>query len=158
MRIAKIKPNDVINGNGIVVSVWTQGCPHHCKGCFNKGTWSFTGGREYTKEDKENILKMLDANNVKRNLSVLGGEPFAEENIDDVLELCDFIRKEKPDREIFVWTGFTVEYLAEKYGWDRFKSIDVIVDGKFEEDKKDLMLMHRGSSNQRIIRVKDFTF
>lgn len=156
MRLAKIKPNDSVNGEGVVVSVWTQGCSHHCKGCFNQETWDFDGGREYTEEDKNNILKMMDANGIKRNLSILGGDPFADKSIEDVIELCNFIKEKKPDRKIFIWTGYLFEELIEKFGPEKFSSIDVIIDGRFEEDKKDIRLKLRGSSNQRIINVHEF--
>lgn len=155
MRIAKIKPNDIANGEGITTSVWTQGCPHHCKGCFNKETWSFSGGREFTKEDREEVLKMLDLNGIKRNLSILGGEPLCPENIDGVLSLCDYIKTNRPETKIYIWTGYLIEYLIEKYGVNIFKNIDVLIDGKFEEENKNITLKLRGSSNQRIINVSE---
>lgn len=153
MRIAKIKPNDVVNGEGIVVSIFTQGCPHHCKGCFNKETWDFNGGKEFTDQDEKDILKMLDENDIKRNLSILGGEPLCPENIDGVLKLCNFIKEQRPETIIYVWSGYQLHELVDKYGTDIFSNIDILIDGKFEEDKKDLKLKLRGSSNQRIINL-----
>lgn len=156
MRIAKIKSNDIVNGNGIVVSLWVQGCPHHCKGCFNKETWTFDGGEEFTIEDRDNILTLMDKNDVKRGFSVLGGEPFAPQNINEVIDLCNYVKEKKPDRKIYIWTGYIFEELIAQYGIEKFKNIDVIIDGKFEEDKKDITLKLRGSSNQKIINIKDY--
>ena len=82
MRFSKIKQNDIANGMGIVMSLWTQGCPHHCKGCFNVETWDFNGGKEFTEEDKKYIIENIDKNNIKRNLSILGGEPLCPDNIE----------------------------------------------------------------------------
>lgn len=154
MRIIKIKPNDVVNGKGMMVSVWCQGCPHRCKGCHNKETWDFNGGRVFTKQDAEEILKLLDANGLKRNLAILGGEPLCTQNIDGVLELCDFIKSHRKHTKIYVWTGYLYEHLIKMYGEQIFDKMDVLIDGKFEEDKKDLKLDLRGSWNQRIIHLK----
>ena len=153
MRIAKIKDNDIANGLGISMSVWTQGCPHHCKGCFNIETWDFNGGKEFTKEDLEYIINNINKDGVERNLSILGGEPLCPENVEGVINLCKQIREVYPEKRIYLWTGYTYEefdYTQKKV----LKYIDVIIDGKFEIDKKDLSLMLRGSSNQRIICTK----
>ena len=153
MRIAKIKDNDIANGLGISMSVWTQGCPHHCKGCFNVETWDFNGGKEFTKEDLEYIINNINKDGVERNLSILGGEPLCPENVEGVINLCKQIREVYPEKRIYLWTGYTYEefdYTQKKV----LKYIDVIIDGKFEIDKKDLSLMLRGSSNQRIICTK----
>lgn len=155
MRIARIKPNDIVNGKGMMVSVWTQGCPHHCKGCFNKETWDFEGGRPFTIEDEEKVLRMLDADGVYRNLSILGGEPLCPENIDGVLSLCEYIKNKRPETKIYVWSGYLIEELIERYGKNIFKNINFLIDGQFEEDKKDLTLRLRGSSNQRIINISE---
>ena len=85
MRINRIKDNDIANGFGITMSLWTQGCPHHCKGCFNGETWSFADGREFTDEDLEYILNNIDKFNVKRDLSILGGEPLCPENVEGII-------------------------------------------------------------------------
>lgn len=154
MRYTKIKENDVINGEGICVSVWTQGCPHHCKGCFNVSTWDYNGGHKWKPEDKERVLKLLDKNGVYRHLSMLGGEPLCPENIHGVVELCEYIKLLRPDTKIYVWTGYLFEELISTYGNLIFKDIDLVIDGKFEEGKKDIRLKMRGSANQRIIDVK----
>lgn len=154
MRYSKIKENDVANGKGICVSVWTQGCPHHCKGCFNKVTWNYKGGEEWKTEDNERVLKLLDKGGVSRNLSILGGEPLCPENIEGVLELCSYIKEKRPETIIHVWSGYRYEELETMYDTSSFV-FDILVDGKFEQDKKDLRLNMRGSSNQRIIDVKE---
>ena len=154
MRIAKIKPNDIVNGEGMMVSVWTQGCPHHCKGCFNEDTWDFNGGKECTDIDAEEILRMLDADGVKRNLSILGGEPMSRTNVVGVLMLINFIRAKRPDTKVYLWSGYTYEEIQQMYGEDVLKGfVDVLIDGKFVEEEKDLTLKLRGSRNQRIINI-----
>lgn len=155
MKYSKIKPNDVVNGEGVCVSVWTQGCPHHCKGCFNPTTWDYNSGDTWTMEKSREVLELLDKNGVHRHLSILGGEPLCPENIHGVIELCSYIKLIRPNTKVHVWTGYLFEDLIEKYGTSMFKhTIDVLIDGKFEEDKKDIRLKMRGSSNQRVINVK----
>ena len=153
MRFSKIKDNDIANGEGIVMSLWTQGCPHHCKGCFNMETWDFAGGKEFKEEDKEYILQNIDKNNIKRNLSILGGEPLCEQNIQGVINLCKEFKERYPDKIIYVWTGYVLEEFDEIQN-RLLNYIDVLVDGKFEVENKDLSLKLRGSTNQRIINIK----
>ena len=153
MRFSKIKDNDIANGEGIVMSLWTQGCPHHCKGCFNMETWDFAGGKEFKEEDKEYILQNIDKNNIKRNLSILGGEPLCEQNIQGVINLCKEFKERYPDKIIYVWTGYVLEQFDEMQN-RLLNYIDVLVDGKFEIENKDLSLKLRGSTNQRIINIK----
>ena len=154
MRIAKIKDNDVANGMGIVMSVWTQGCPHHCKGCFNLETWDFAGGKEFTSDDLNYIIENISKYNVERDLSILGGEPLCSENVEGVIHLCKTIREIYPSKKIYVWTGYVYEEFNSVQK-EITKYVDVIIDGKFEIDKKDLSLSLRGSSNQRFIDVKE---
>lgn len=154
MRFSKIKDNDIANGEGIVMSLWTQGCPHHCKGCFNKDTWDFNGGKEFTEEDKDYILQNIDKNNIKRNLSILGGEPLCPENVQGVIEFCKVFKEKYPEKIIYVWTGYVVEEFNEVQN-SLLKYIDVLVDGRFEEANRNLSLKLRGSTNQRIIDVKN---
>lgn len=152
MRFSKIKDNDIANGIGITMSLWTQGCPHHCKGCFNVETWDFNGGKEFTNEDLKYILNNIDKNNIKRNLAILGGEPLCPQNVEGVIELCEQFKKAYPEKMIYLWTGYEVE----KFDYTQmkiFKYVDILIDGKFEEDKKNLSIMLRGSSNQRVIDV-----
>lgn len=153
MRYAEIKPNDAANGEGICVSLWVQGCPHHCKGCFNQETWDFTKGKLWTSDLKEKVLKLLDKNGVHRNLSILGGEPMCPQNYKEVLELCSYIKQNRPSTKIFIWTGYKFEDLQLFYDTSKF-IFDVLIDGKFEIDKKDPRLKLRGSYNQRIIDIQ----
>ncbi len=153
MRFSKIKDNDIANGLGVTMSFWTQGCPHHCKGCFNKETWDFNGGKEFTSSDLKYIIENIDKNNIKRNLSILGGEPLCSQNVDGVINLCKEFKKSYPDKLIYLWTGYTIENFNEVQK-EVLNYIDVLVDGKFEEEHKNLSIMLRGSSNQRVIDVK----
>ena len=157
MRINRIKDNDIANGFGITMSLWTQGCPHHCKGCFNGETWSFTDGREFTNEDLQYILNNIDKFNVKRDLSILGGEPLCPENDEGIIKVCKTFKEKYPNKKIYMWTGYVVEDFDDNQK-QIFNYVDVLVDGKFEEDKKDLSLTMRGSRNQRVIDVKKTLF
>ena len=154
MRIHRIKDNDIANGFVITMSLWTQGCPHHCKGCFNGETWSFTDGEEFTEEKLNYIIENIDKHNVKRDLSILGGEPLCDENVEGVLQVCKIFKEKYPEKKIYIWTGYTWENFNELQR-EVLKYIDVLVDGKFEEDKKNISLTLRGSTNQRIINVKE---
>lgn len=157
MRFSKIKDNDIANGIGITMSIWTQGCPHHCGGCFNKETWDFNLGKEFTNDDLNYIISNIDSFNVKRNLSVLGGEPLCPQNVEGVINLCREFKKVYPDKLIYLWTGYTLEEFNQKQK-QILEYVDFIIDGKFEEAKKNLNLKLRGSSNQRILDVKNNKF
>lgn len=157
MRFSKIKDNDIVNGVGITLSVWTQGCPHRCKGCFNKETWTFNEGNEFTNDDLNYIISNIDSFNVKRNLSILGGEPLCPENVEGVINLCREFKKVYPDKLIYLWTGYTIEEF-NKLQKQVLEYVDFIIDGKFEEAKKNLNLKLRGSSNQKILDVKNNKF
>ena len=155
MRISGINENDVVNGKGICVSVFMQGCPHQCKGCFNPETWDFNGGRAIEDEQKEinNILNLINQNGVQRNLSILGGEPLHKINISFVKDLLKQAKEKYPTIKTFVWTG----YLLEELDKNDLQNIDILIDGKFIEELRDVSLELRGSSNQRILyKGKDF--
>lgn len=152
-RYNVIIPNDVVNGRGVCVSFFVQGCPHRCPGCFNEETWDFNGGQEYMPHTKWEIIKAISNNNIIRNFSVLGGEPLAPQNIDMTWEVIDAVRHAYPNIEITVWTGYTYEELMlqpTKNLLNILNTIDVLVDGPFIEDEKDLTLRLRGSRNQHI--------
>ena len=153
MKYCKIKPNDVANGNGVTVSVWTQGCPHHCKGCFNKETWDFSKGKDFNEETLNKIHLLLDDYGIKRDLSILGGEPLCSQNIDGIIQLCDYIKEHRPNTKIYCWTGYTFEQLQNLYDISKLK-IDILIDGKFDINKKDITLKWRGSKNQRILDMQ----
>ena len=154
MRIANIKYNDIVDGDGVCVSVWFQGCPYKCKGCHNPETWSRTGGLliEYDNLLKE-ILQAISANGILRNFSLLGGEPLCEENIDLIEKLIKDIKQQYPNILIYCWTGYRFEDLRQKYR-NVLQYIDVLIDGKFILGQRDVTLKLRGSSNQRVIDCK----
>lgn len=153
MRYTKIKDNDVANGIGITMSLWTQGCPHHCPGCFNQETWDFQGGEEFTRKNLEYILENIDKNNVRRNLAILGGEPLCPENVEGVLDLCKEFKRIYPDRKIYLWSGYVFEEFNPRQR-EILNYIDILVDGPFQLKNRNLSLTLRGSSNQRVIDVK----
>ena len=158
MRLAGLKLNDCVDGEGISVSLWTQGCPHRCKGCHNPETWDFNGGYEdETNNIRGQIVKALSANNTQRNFSVLGGEPLCEQNKEDILTILTCVRMAYPHIKIFLWTGYIYEKLIEEDD-DTIKNIlskvDVLIDGPFIEKERDVSLYLRGSRNQRVINLK----
>ena len=159
MRIAGLLKNDMVDGMGFSVSLWTQGCPFHCKGCHNPETWDFNGGTEVNIYHLiDDIKKAISANGIERNFSVLGGEPLCSQNIYDVADIIYEVRKAYPNIKIFVWTGFTFENLIAQQDPIVNKilhNIDYLIDGQFEIDKRDVTLWLRGSSNQRVINVKE---
>ncbi len=163
MYYAAIKKTDVANGPGIRVSLFVSGCTHGCRGCFNSEAWDFHYGREYTKETEEEILEALKPSFI-RGLSVLGGEPMEPENRGTVLELMKKVHALYPQKTIWCYTGY--DYERDILRWEADKSgasgivsglldlIDVLVDGEFVEEKKNLRLAFRGSENQRLIDIK----
>lgn len=159
MKIAKIKHNDVVDGVGICVSYWAQGCPFHCKNCHNQETWSFEAGESIELADViAEILEALDARGVARNFSVLGGEPLCDENISNTYAILKAVRDhfEGTRRQIFLWTGFTYEVLLSKpLSKKCLGLIDVLIDGPYIDSLRDISLYLRGSSNQRVLYLRD---
>lgn len=151
MYYAGLNKCDLANGPGFRVSLFVSGCRNRCEGCFQPETWSFTHGKEFTRETLLELMEMLDKDSIE-GLSILGGDPFEPENRDCVFDICEQVRKFRPDRDIWVWTGYNFEDLKEL---PVMRYIDVLVDGRFEKDKKDLRLKWRGSSNQRVIDVAE---
>lgn len=158
MKYASIKSNDVVNGEGISVSVFLQGCPApHCKNCFNPETWDFNGGYELTSEVLQDIVDKLRANGIQRNLSILGGEPLCKENLRTTFALIDYCLSKIPDLRIYIWSRYTYEELCNTKDFRIgciLSKIDYLIDGPFIEKEKDLTLKMRGSRNQRIIDIK----
>ena len=161
MNYADIKIADVANGQGVRVSLFVSGCNHHCKGCFNAQAWDFNYGKEFSEEETERIINELKHPYVS-GLSLLGGEPLEYQNQQGLLPLLKRIKEELPEKNIWCYTGykFDEDIVSNMFeNWSETKElmsyIDVLVDGKFEEDKKDLRLKVRGSSNQRIIDVQE---
>ena len=158
MNYAQIKRVDVANGPGVRVSLFVSGCPHHCAGCFNPETWDFTFGAKFEPQQEKEILQSLQPTHIQ-GLSLLGGEPFAPENQQTVLNLVRAVRRELPEKDIWCYTGYLFENLRDGVVGDcsqlLLNELDVLVDGPFILDRKNLGLRFRGSDNQRIIRVKD---
>ena len=152
---------DITNGPGIRVSLFVSGCNHHCFNCFNPETWDFNYGFEYTIEIEQEILKLLQKPHI-RGLSLLGGDPLwqDENGLNKLINLCK--ETHKLGKDIWMWTGFTWEEIFNpelnkseiQLCRELIRNCDILIDGRFEEDKKDLSLAWRGSYNQRIIDVK----
>ena len=173
MRYAQVRSMDISNGEGVGVSLFVQGCPFHCKNCFNSDTWDFNGGKEWTEETKNKFMELIDRPYIK-HVSFLGGECLAEQNLDEVLSLIKEIRISFPEKTIWLYTGFewnqimnikvmqpifSCEDLENKIQnvlkrQEIIKQCDVLVDGEYIDEQKDLSLKFRGSSNQRVIDVK----
>ena len=154
MRIAGLNTNDFANGEGVCVSLFVQGCPHHCKGCFNPQTWDFSGGEEEPFDLKGQIVKAISANGILRNFSVLGGEPLCQENVEEVSKIIASIKNTYPEIKIFVWTGYTLEQLKQQnnpYINDILSHIYMLIDGPYIEEQRDITLKLRGSKNQRLL-------
>lgn len=187
MRYSQIRNLDISNGLGVGVSLFVQGCPFHCKNCFNSDTWDFNGGKEWTEKTKDKFMKLINRPYIKR-ISFLGGECLAEQNLNEILSLIKQIRNSYPDKTIWLYTGYHVfinypeshrqhkvilstrpnastniiyddELFFKKKEEDRKRSeiisnVDVLVDGEYIDEQKDLSLKFRGSKNQRVIDVK----
>lgn len=158
MRYAALRPFDISNGEGIGVALFTQGCARHCKGCFQPETWDFEAGQKFTQKTKEKLFEYLRQPGITR-FSLLGGEPLEDCNLFEISRLINLIKREFPDIKIWVYSGYTKEELEERAAdsnikWLRFilDNIDVLVDGPFIEEEKDLSLEWRGSCNQKIYR------
>ena len=168
MRYADFYECDICNGKEIGVSLFVQGCPFHCKGCFNQETWDFNGGKEWTAETERKFFNLIGREYIHR-ITFLGGSPLCNQNIDAVYHIIKKIKKIYPTKHIWVYTGMIWENILERIkqyeedvslDYETFclkeilNMIDVLVDGPFEYDKRDLTLAFRGSSNQRIIDVQ----
>lgn len=151
MRYNQIRKIDIANGPGVRASIFVQGCSFRCKGCFNTETHDFNGGKEYTEETKETILKICENQHIA-GLSILGGEPLHPKNIDEVTKLAKAFKERLPGKTLWLWSG----YLYEDYIFDKpiLKYVDVLIDGQFVEELKNLRLPYCGSENQRVIDVK----
>lgn len=161
MNYAAIKPADVANGPGVRVSLFVSGCTHYCKECFNSEAWDFSYGKVYTDQTTVDILSLLEPSYIA-GLSLLGGEPLHPENQKGILPLVKAVRQRFPEKSVWCYTGYDFETeimgdMANRYPEtiEILGCINVLVDGKFELDKKDLNLRFKGSSNQRIIRIPE---
>ena len=160
MRYAGLIKDDTAAGPGLCVTFFTQGCPHRCAGCHNPETWDFNGGMEFHPDLIKEIVDALTDRGIKRNLCIMGGEPLCPENEFLTMLLIIEIRKRVPNVPIYIWTGYKIEELITKS--DRIKSIlqsiDYLIDGPYIQELRDITLPMRGSSNQRIINMKEFDF
>ncbi|MBE5925198.1 MAG: anaerobic ribonucleoside-triphosphate reductase activating protein [Lachnospiraceae bacterium] len=161
MNYATIKKYDVADGPGVRVSLFVSGCTHHCPGCFNPETWDFEYGKPFDSDVINEILEALQPSYIK-GFTLLGGEPFEYKNQLGVLPLLKEIKDRYPNKDIWCYTGYDFEKdllgdMAKKWSetYEMLSCIDVLVDGEFKQDKKNLSLRFRGSSNQRIIRVPE---
>lgn len=158
-KIAGIYWDDTAAAPGISISVYFSGCHFHCPGCHNPEAQDFNYGRDYDTDIRQEITQKLKKNGVMRTLCILGGEPLNEENIGDVLNLIGWCKLDYPDLKIYVWTGYTLEELEERDDDDVravLRNITFLIDGRYEQDKRDTTLPLRGSSNQRILYMGDY--
>ena len=154
----KINKSDIANGPGVRVSIFFSGCEHYCEGCFNSEAWDFNCGKIIDDKVINEVIEAMRPSYIK-GLTVLGGEPMHPKNVYTLLALLRSIKKELPDKSIWVYTGYTYEDLVNMDFMQVYVSvlsiIDVLVDGRFEISLKDISLRFRGSSNQRLIDVKE---
>ncbi len=160
MNYATIKKRDIANGVGVRVSLFVSGCTHRCKNCFNKETWDFDYGEKFTDDTANEIIEMLAPDYVN-GLSLLGGEPFEVLNQCELTKLLRRVKAEYPNKDVWCYTGYLFDkhLLSDsrarcEYTDEMLSYIDILVDGPYIEDQKDISLQFRGSKNQRIIDVK----
>ena len=158
MRYAGLNKNDFTATPGVAVSFFTQGCPHRCTGCHNPETWDFNGGKDFTPEVLEEIIEALTMNGITRSCAIMGGEPLCEQNLDLSYFVISNVREKLPKVKIYIWTGFLYENLLKNSSPQLQKILsmaDVLIDGPYIEKLRDITLPMRGSSNQRIIELKE---
>lgn len=161
MNYADIKQYDVANGPGIRVSVFVSGCTHYCKGCFNEEAWDFNYGQPFTEETIETVLSYMEPSYVK-GLTVLGGEPMEAQNQPAVLALLKKVKEAYPEKSVWMFSGYDFEKDILGRMWKELPEtkeilsyLEVLVDGEYVEELKNLSLRFKGSSNQRTIRVQE---
>lgn len=173
MNYAQMRSMDISNGEGIGVSLFVQGCDFHCKNCFNSETWNFSKGQEWNEKTKNQFLKLVEKPFIQR-VSILGGEPLHPKNVQNVLKIVDEIRVSYPAKNIWLYTGYTWEEIWIKDNiktGDKVKDMreeaiknlrrqvvrmcDVLIDGRYVDELRDVSLHWRGSSNQRVINVQE---
>ena len=151
MKYNIVRKMDISNGPGVRVSVFMQGCEFHCKNCFNPETWSFEKGKNFTQGTIDEVLDLCNQDYIK-GLSILGGEPMHPRNIEGTTKLAKAFKEKYPNKNLWVWSGFKFdEDLKDK---EVMKYVDVLVDGRYVDEKHDPTLKWRGSSNQRVIDVQ----
>ena len=156
MYYSVIKPVDIADGVGVRVTLFVSGCTHHCKGCFQPQTWAFDYGQPYTQQTEDEILSLLRPTYI-RGLTLLGGEPMEPDNQRALLHLLQRVRTELPQKDVWCYSGYTLDQLTEQSRArcevtdELLTMIDVLVDGEFVEEKRNISLKFRGSENQRLI-------
>lgn len=163
MHYGRIIDRDIANGAGVRVSLFVSGCTNHCDGCFQPQTWDFNYGEPFTEETEDQIIEMLSKPYID-GLTLLGGEPFEPANQPTLVHLLRRVRAELPEKNVWCYTGFNIEDLGDNNAYchgddtmDMLSLIDVLVDGRFIEDLKDISLSFRGSRNQRVIDLNRTT-
>ena len=169
MRYAQIRSMDLSDGEGVGIALFVQGCHFHCPSCFNQDTWDFNGGKKWTKETKETFLKLADKPYIKR-VSFLGGECLANENLEGVYDVIKDVKELFPDKKIWMYTGYIWESIFNPIVTDNLdlkrdrlielrkdivKMTDILIDGQYIHEQRDMNLKFRGSKNQRVIDVKE---
>lgn len=161
MNYSLIRKCDIANGPGVRISLFVSGCTHHCPGCFQPETWDFNYGERFTKQTQEKILELLKPDYIS-GLTILGGEPMESKNILGVCELISQVKRFYPDKTVWLYSGYTFEQLSRPTSsvttniiiYNIMRRLDILVDGPFIEEKKDLRLKFCGSSNQRLIDLR----
>ena len=152
MRYNKIRKMDISNGPGVRVSIFMQGCSFNCKNCFNKETHDFCGGKEFDDTTIERVLELCDNENIE-GLSILGGEPMHPNNIEGTTKLAKAFKEKYPNKSVWSWSGYSFDDdLKDK---EVVKYLDVLVDGRYDDDLRNPTLKWKGSENQRVIDVQE---
>lgn len=169
MNYAQMRSMDISNGEGIGVSLFVQGCDFHCKNCFNSETWDFSKGQEWNEKTKNQFLKLVEKSFIQR-VSILGGEPLHPQNVQNVLKIVNEIQVSYPTKNIWLYTGYTWEQImypivTDDLNFERdyiikarkelVSKCDVLIDGRYVDELRDVSLHWRGSSNQRVINVQE---
>lgn len=153
MNYMKLDYPDVVNGKGTRLTLFVTGCEHECKGCYNQSTWNPNSGLPFTKDVEDFIIDTFNNSPIPyKGLSLSGGDPLYPKNLETIINLCRRVKTETTNKNIWLWTGYTFEYLSDKQK-EVLQYLDVLIDGKYIESLRNKKLVFRGSSNQRIIDV-----
>lgn len=155
MRYASVLYDDIMAGNGLCISFYTQGCPHHCPGCHNPETWDFKGGKEFTPDVLNDIVLHLHNRGIDRDLCILGGEPLCPENAFLTNLIVKTVKEKSPSTKIYIWSGYSLEDLLNSVNphiISTMQSIDYLIDGLFLLEQRDITLHLRGSRNQNVYK------
>lgn len=153
MNYHDIKHFDILNGEGVRVSLWVSGCKCHCPGCHNQQTWDFDSGIPFDQNAFDELIDALDKPYIQ-GLTLTGGNPL--DNISEVLSICSAVKHKFPNKDIWLYSGYTFEYVTQMpYGYDILQYVDVLIDGPYIEDLRDISIQWVGSKNQRLIDVQE---